>query len=193
MYHTNSLRHADGEKMFDGFLSSGFGASATFEWGLVNSGAVRARLEYLTFGDKAKEKEEPFVIFDRQINFSYGMNYSIKVAGLAADYVLGFKSLDAGPYVFGGLGYYSAKGSGRFFGQDWDMLWRDSMEGSGASVGLSIGAGWRFTENKGCELHYTTLNDLKQTVKYGPHSLVGPEENHKIDLNWLQVSFCYRF
>jgi len=183
-----AIYDANGEKMFDDFLSGGFGASATFERGLTSSGAVRARVEYLAFGGKTQKKEERREIFDTPIYFSKSMDYSIYVADLAADYVYGFESLDAGLYVFGGLGCYFALGSGKFYGQDSDVDFRYSMEGGGASPGLSIGAGWRFTENKGCELRYTTLTNLEQAIKYRSSS-----KNQKIDLNWLQVSYCYRF
>jgi hypothetical protein len=197
--HTNDLY---GERKWDDFLSSGFGASAFFELGLSNSSSVRARLEYLAFGDSPEEREGspvPFVhVFQR-------MNYDMTVMGLAADYAYSIKSLDTGPYIFGGLGYYGTKGSGNLLTQSTvsmpipgtgeTLVFDTPWEGSGSSLGLSIGAGYRFTKNLGCEARFTTLNGLKQTIKnVGEDPEPGDEiPKHKIDLDWLQVSLCYRF
>jgi hypothetical protein len=188
-----------GEKWFENFLSMGFGASAFFEWGLGGNGSVRGRLEYLAFGDSAQERESNLLgIFH---SFSR-MSYDMTIMGLGADYVHGFRSIDAGPYVFGGLGYYSTKGSGNIYtrvtmpplGPDFSEEGNAPMDGSGSSLGLSIGAGYRFTRNLGCEARFTMLNGLKQTLKVGEDPEPGDEDTKlKTDLSWLQVSFCYRF
>jgi hypothetical protein len=185
---------ADSEKAFDDFLSMGFGASATFEYALGGNSSVRARLEYLAFGDRAVETTEDYGNAD--IHYVSKTNYDMKIVGLAADYAYSIQSLDAGPYVFGGLGYYSTMGSGLaaelvvvppFQGVE-DLK---PLDGNGSSLGLSVGAGYRFTKSLGCEAGFTLLNDLKQTVKYGGD--YPGEEKREIGLSWLHVSLCYRF
>jgi hypothetical protein len=195
MYIPDGEYDPNGDKWLEGFLSMGFGASATFEWGISNSGSVRASLEYLAFGDSTIEQASNF----EGIQYVYKKNYGIQIVGFAADYAYSFKSLDAGPYVFGGLGYYSTSGSGLnvllvemppFQGVE-DLT---PTDGNGSSLGFSIGGGYRFTKNLGCELKFTQLSGLKQTIKYGPGADPGEEDpKQKIDLGWLQVSLCYRF
>jgi hypothetical protein len=74
-------------------------------------------------------------------------------------------------------------------------------------VGASLGAGWRFSGKFACELRFTTVGDLAHETKYtlpetpmpvtkGPglrSAYDAHKRSHKIDLDWLQVSLCYRF
>jgi hypothetical protein len=201
-----------GDAGLDAFLSTGQSVAGTVEWKLGAKGCLRAKAEYLQFGDKDSQPEiasEPYATY-----YLERLNYDMKVVGLGADYLYGFKPSGVGPYVLGGIGYYVTFGSGGLYPMQ--MRVSDSrevvagepvhLEGRGNSVGASLGAGWRFSGKFACELRFTTVGHLTHETKYAlseaapmreDHNLGSPYDatggNHRIDLDWAQVSLCYRF
>jgi hypothetical protein len=180
----------------DSFLSTGTSVAGTVEWELSRPNtAFRAKAEYLSFGGTEVEVvSRPYGNYEEGVN----LNYGLKAVVLGGDFLYSFGSNDEGPYGFGGLGYYITNGSGSLV--DWwysgpgnAYEWSYSGEGSGNSIGVSFGAGYRFSGNLSCEARFVTLSGLKHKVKWSEK--YGDSENidHDISISWIQASICYRF
>jgi opacity protein-like surface antigen len=55
-----------------------------------------------------------------------------------------------------------------------------SNSASGSGLGISAGLGYNFSRNLGAEAQYVTASGLDF-------------DGYKMDFNWMQVSFKYRF
>jgi hypothetical protein len=181
-----------GGNSLDDFLSSGMGAAVTCEWAMGANGAIRARAEYLSFGGKDVKIVERTSYEEYTNNLNYGMTAMV----LGADYIHAFQPGDQGIYVFGGLGYYITDGSGSNRWEIVDYYGREtgteSWEGSGNAIGISLGAGWRFSPNLSGELKYVTTNGLKHDIKMQEPGWSN-QQSFDVDLTWIQASVCYRF
>jgi hypothetical protein len=177
---------------FNDFLASGMGAAVTCEWGMSANGAIRARAEYLSFGGKDVKTTDNDYYYPSTNNVNYGLT----AMALGADYIHAFQPGDQGIYVFGGLGYYITDGSGsnNYTEEGYYDAYRGtvSIEGSGNAIGISLGAGWRFSPNLSGELRYATMSGLKHDAKFTEGRESG-QASCDIDLSWIQVSVCYRF
>jgi len=187
--------------------------AGTVERGLGAKGAVRGKVEYMQFGDRNSQPTINYPGDPHNIVFFQGLKYDMKMVGLGADYLHGFRSNGAGLYVLGGIGYYITFGGGGLYPMFYYPITGhvmvgepQRMDGHGNSMGASLGAGYRFTGNMACELRFTTLNNLTHETRLEaiePISMRGGvkspgdtyyvRSSYKIDLDWLQVSFCYRF
>jgi hypothetical protein len=200
---TASLK--EGGDRWDDLLSTGMGAAVTCEWGMGANGTIRARAEYLSFGGKDRNEEEEEIDYYYYTRYTASGNYGLKAVVLGADYIHAFRSSEGGPYIFGGLGYYITNGSGSIrFTEEWGYYDvsgavimdshsdTSSIKGSGNAIGISIGAGWRFSPNFSGELRYATTNGLRHNLKFtGGEG--ADQSNSDIDLTYIQVSVCYRF
>jgi hypothetical protein len=188
----------------DGFLSAGMSVAGTVEWRSGPNGAVRARVEYLSFGgrDSQQEVSEPY--FGGVYRVSERVDYGIRAVALAADYVYSFEPNGAGAYAFGGVGYYITSGGGSMYateslsgvpGYDFAADATHSLDGGGSSAGASLGVGWRLAKGLACELRLTTLTSLTHTIEWSwsQDGTSNYRQSANIGLSWLQAGICYRF
>jgi hypothetical protein len=173
---------------FEDCLSAGVSLAGTFELGLGANSALRARAEYLSFG--GKDSAHNFIY--SSYTFAAKLNYGLDAVALGADYLYSLSSNRDGGYIFGGLGYYMTSGSGKM---DVSLAGESDsfgLDGSGESLGISLGAGFRFTGNLAAELRFTAMNGLRHRATETFSAGTQPEDID-IDLSWIQVGVCYRF
>jgi opacity protein-like surface antigen len=104
----------------------------------------------------------------------HGWKNNASAITVFADYIFRFESHDTGLYAFGGLGMVNGTIKSESYGY--------SESESGSGLGFSAGLGYNFSRNMGAEAQYVTASGLE----FG-------DNDYKIDFNWIQVSFKYRF
>jgi opacity protein-like surface antigen len=152
--------------------SGGYSLAALAEWNFHPKMALRAKADYLLFGEKTHTVPQADGVQKDKIN---GLN-------LAADFIYHFETNETGIFVFAGLGYGDIKIEGRYASPD--LSDGGSLSGNGLVFGF--GAGYNFTRNIGAEVKYNML----------PVDLGLAKTDYELDNynhNWLQVSFTYRF
>jgi opacity protein-like surface antigen len=102
------------------------------------------------------------------------VNLNTTAMTVFADYIFRFDSHAKGIYAFGGVGVVNGSIKYSQGGQS------ETEEGGG--LGFSVGLGYNFSRNLGAEASYVTASG----VEFG-------DRNWPIDLNWIQLSFKYRF
>jgi hypothetical protein len=159
---------------------TGFGVSAFVEYVLPGDKgwALRARGEYLTFGEKEGTGTYDG---DGQFNSLTPTRFNAKITHLGAMCDVVYYNY-SGFYAFAGAGLLNRKNNGtisylRPGTNEWVEFpgWYSTANGvgaeSGGSLAVSVGGGWYpFNRNFGLEIKYTTT-----------------------DASWIQASLCLRF
>jgi len=95
------LHRSYGDPPLDAFLSQGLSVAWTIEWGLGAKGAIRGKAEYMQFGGGDSRPAFDAPEGDHYLYVFQGPEYDMKMAGLGADCLCGFRAGGAGPYCPG--------------------------------------------------------------------------------------------
>ena len=160
------VSYADPSGGLSDMTSSGFGLSLFGERALTKNNAIRAKIEYLDFGDRE------VIAWDWDVAF--GLDCDVNILGVSADWLYRFDSHDTGPFFFVGAGLLDIT---RKLSSDYN-----TESESKTKVSYSVGFGFNFTKNLGLEIKFTKAPGLKFEGVYD-----------KFDADWIQASFSYRF
>ena len=170
----------------------GFGVGLVGEWALGKHFGIRARADFMRFGE---EKTEKILVLIDDIGVRVDRETKCDAWGLSADFVYRADTHDIGFYGFAGLGFTDIKLNQEivFEGSVFDNE-SDSCSSSGFS--FSTGIGYNFTRNVGIETKYTVSPSREFTADKNKSDCLWYIMKGKplsADCSWLQVSFCYRF
>jgi opacity protein-like surface antigen len=177
----------------------GYGATLFAEKAFGHKMAGRARLEYMTFGEKK-------VVFtsDKYDDGSdeYGHKSSANAIAVMLDYIYRLDSHNKGLFCIAGVGLLSAK-------TDYTQYIYDSRPGhenknvnhnlskTSTLFGISFGIGYNFNQNIGIEAKYTKGIGAKAktlTVEVNPdESITYGEKTLGLGFDFAQLSISYRF
>jgi len=106
-----------------------------------------------------------------------------------ADCIYRFDSHEKGLYVFAGLGLVNAKAEVEN-NYRWDLpssiSYTDKRSVSGSNLGFSLGLGYNLSSTMGLELSYVSASNVMKRDDLD-------NDDKKLGINWIQVSFKYRF
>jgi len=160
--------------------SSGFGLSLFAERTLTKNNAIRAKIDYMDFGDVTYASS----ILIQDLLFDFDFESNVSILGISGEWLYRFDSHDKGPFVFVGAGYLDAT---RKLSSLDDSAMSNSENKAGFSY--SAGFGFNFTKNLGLELKITKGPRLKYTETYSNNNDV----SYAYAFDWIQASFSYRF